>query len=250
MNIDVDAIRDRVTSRPYGWSQPTGAPAPVREAVAAYTRAVNALDDALVAYEIEIADRQTVLKQHKEAVTVALREGKKPPTAKVPSLEEIEVRNGALIAAREHFVYEAAAAAERAAREHYAQWRADVVSQLQAAAAAVAQVTVATAGAVDDWGATAQVLARLDRNWAPRTARLDGATVVHEVERWVQVSSREATQMARNAAMSADNLRHLTEDPVIVEFDPSAGQAQFTAAYLAQQHPATRAELERQAAAG
>lgn len=249
MTIDTTAIRDRVTSRAFGWSQSGGAPEPVRRAAASYRAAIADLDDALVEYEVEVMTRGSILKQHNEAVAEALRDGKLPPKAKVPSLEEIEVRHGAIIAARERFVNEAASAAERVAQQHYPQWRADVLEQLQGAAAALTQVTMAVADAAQDWGSAAQVLARLDRNWAPRTAKVDGAGVLDQLNRWLQTANVEATQMGRNVALHTDKLRQLTEEPFIVEFNPAGGLEQYSAAYLAQQAPATRADMERRAAA-
>ncbi|MDP3712569.1 MAG: hypothetical protein Q8R60_08805 [Mycobacteriales bacterium] len=247
MSIDVTAIMDRVTSRAYAWSTPTGAPAPVREAAAAYQRSVTALDDSLVEYQIEVSERRALLRQHNEAVAAALREGKLPPKAKVPSLEEIEVRHGAIIAAREGFVQEAALTAERVALEHYPQWRAEVVQQLQGAAAAVLQSAIAAAEAADDWGNTAQLLARLDRSWAPRTAQLDDTSFQRLLDTWAQHSSVEATQLRQNMAQHTDRLRQLAEDPVVSEYDPSRGGHQYTTGFLAQQSPGVREEMLRQA---
>ena len=106
--IDTYAIRDRATGRVYGWSNTAGAPEAVRQAAAAYQQAITDLDDALVEYELEVATRSSLLRQHNDAVADALRDDKMPPKAKVPSLEEIEVRHCAVIAARETFVAEAA----------------------------------------------------------------------------------------------------------------------------------------------
>lgn len=249
MSIDTTAIRDRVTSRAFGWSQPAGAPEPVRQAAAAYRDAVTDLDDALVEYDVEVSTRRSILRQHNEAVAAALRDGKLPPKAKVPSLEEIEVRHGAIIAAREKFVHEAAAAAERIAAELYPQWRADVLEQLQGAAGALSQATAAVTQTAGDWVRAAQVLARLDRSWAPRTAKLDSGSVLDQLNRWLQTANIEATQMERNVALYTDKLRQLTEDPVVVEFNPTGGLEQYSAAYLAEQSPATRDILLRQSAA-
>jgi hypothetical protein len=249
MSIDTTAIRDRVTSRSYGWSQPAGAPEPIRRAAAEYHATVNALDDALVDYEVEEGQRRTILKQHNAAVAEALRDGKKPPAAKVPSLEELEVRHGAIIAAREGFVHEAAATADRVAQQHYPQWRAEVLEQLEGAAAALAQATMATAQAASDWGSAAQILARLDRTWAPRQAKFDDASVLGQIDRWSHTANIEATQLGRNVALHTDRLRLLTQEPVIVEYDPAGGVEQYSAAYLAQQSPATREILTHRAAA-
>jgi hypothetical protein len=249
MSIDTNAIRDRVTSRTFGWTQSAGAPEPVRQAVAAYRQAVADLDDALVDYEVEEAGRRSVLREHNQAVADALRDGKKPPAAKVPSLEEIEVRHGAIIEARESFVREAEANAERVAREHYPQWRADVLEQLQGAAAALAQATAAAAQTAGDWASAAKVLARLDRSWAPRTAKFDSGSFLGLLDTWVQSATIEATQMERNVRLAADKLLQLTAEPLVVEFDPNGGLEQYSAGYLAQQSPATRDILLRQSAA-
>lgn len=249
MTIDTWKIRERVTNRSYGWSNTTGAPEPVKQAVAAYQQAVRDLDDALVDLELEEADRERILKKHNAAVDAALREGKQPPVAKVPSQEALEVKHGAILAARERFVQEAAAAAERVATAHYPQWRAEVVEQLQAAAAALTQATMVASQTAADWGSAAQVLARLDRNWAPRTAKLDSGSVLVELDRWLHAASIESTQLGQNVARHTDRLRQLTEEPVVVEYDPAAGLEQFTAAYLATQSPTTRDELLRQSAA-
>lgn len=249
MTIDTPAIRDRVTSRAFGWSQSAGAPEAVRQAAAAYQAAVADLDDALVEYDVEVSTRSSILKQHNDAVTEALRDGKLPPKAKVPSLEEIEVRHGAIIGARESFVHEAAAAAERVAREHYPQWRAEAVEQLQAAAGAVQQVMTATAQAVDDWGRTVQLIARLDRNWSPRTAKLDGASVLDQIENWKQRAGVESTDMGNTARRFADRIQQFTTAPIVDEYIPDARLEQYSAGYLAEQSPATRADMERRSAA-
>lgn len=248
MNINTNAIRERVTARAYGWSQAAGAPEPVRRAAAAYRDAVNALDDALVDYEVEEANRRSILRQHNEAVAEALRAGKKPPVAKVPSAEELEVRHGAVLAARESFVHEAAQAAERVSREVYAQWRADTVEQLQAAAAAVRQVSGAAVQAITDWATAAEVLARLDRSWATRTGKFDSASVLAQSEHWGRISSIESTQMVRAIEGQGERLAQYSVEPIVTEFDPDLGEEQYSAAYLSQQSPGVREGLQRQAA--
>lgn len=249
MSIDTYAIRDRVTSRTYGWSNTAGAPDPVKQAAAAYQQAITTLDDALVEYEIEVSQRGSILKQHNEAVAEALRDGKMPPKAKVPSIEEIEVRHGAIIAAREKFVHEAAAVAERVAAEHYPQWRAEMVEQVQGATAAIMQAAIAAAEAAADWGSAAQVLARLDRNWAPRSALLDDTSFLGLLDNWLHAASIESTQLGRNVATHTDRLRELSEDPVVSEYDPARGVQQYTDAFLAEQSPGTREDMLRQSAA-
>lgn len=248
MSIDTLAVRDRVTARTYGWSNTTGAPEAVKQAAADYQHAIRELDDALVEYELEVAQRKTALRDHNEAVSDALRAGKKPPVAKVPSLEEIEVRHGAVITARESFVQEAASRAERAAQAHYPHWRAEALEQLQAAAAALAQATAVATQTAEDWGGAAETLARLDRHWAPRAAQLDDASLLVQLDRWSRAASVESTQLGENVARQTSRLRELSEDPVVREYDPRRGTKQYTAGYLAQQAPVTGAEMRRQAA--
>lgn len=248
MTIDIAAVQERVRSRAHGWSQTVGAPAPVKKAVAAHNDALTALDDALVEYEMEVLTRRSVLKQHNEAVAEALRNGTKPPAAKVPSLEEIEVRHGAIVAARESFVHEAASNADRVAREHYGQWRASAVEQLHSAAASVTDALATAAEALADWGSAAQVLARLDRNWTPRTARLDGAGVLDALEQWSRNSSIGTTDMANNCRTYTARVQEFTAAPIVAEYDPAGGAEQYSQAYLDEQSPGTRQVLQQLAA--
>lgn len=248
--IDPSVIRERLSRRAYGWSNTAGAPEPVREAAAAYAAAVNAMDDAIVDYELEEASRHSAIRKHNQAVTEALRAGKLPPSAKgVPSLEELEVKHAAILAAREQFVREAADTAERIAAQHYAAWRSTVLEQLQAKAAALTEATAAATQAAGDWGSAAQMLARLDRSWAPRTAQLDDASFLGLMDRWLHLASVESTQLPQNLARQTNTLRQLTEDPVVTEYDAARGRHQYTAGFLAQQSPGVREEMLRQAAA-
>jgi hypothetical protein len=248
-SIDVNAIRERVAGRAYAWTRLTGAPGPVIAAAAAHTQAVAALDDALVAFEVEVTKRRTALKAHNEAVTAALREGKNPPAAKVPSLEEIEVRHGAILAAHETFVHEAASYADRTAREHYPAWRAAAVQSLQEAADRAAAALTGAADAVAAWASLRGLVGGLDRTFAPRAATMDDANAVRLVEAWEYNASVAATDIASIVNRKAMRLRELTDEPVVVEWTPEGGPEQYSRAYLAQQSPSTRAQLLERAAA-
>jgi hypothetical protein len=247
--IDITRIQDRVMQRRFQWQDTPAAPEPVREAGARYEAAKLALDDALVDYEVESGKRAAKLREHNAAVSEALRAGKMPPPPKVPSQEDIDVRHGAIIAARETFVHEAAEVANRIAREHFADWRAACIARLEEQAQACDAALAAAVEAVESWHSARGALGVVHRTFAGRTDQLDDTSVMVAVENWERTAGIQATQLAGDLRRCAGTLRELSAAPAVVEWDATAGPVQYTARYLAEQGPSTQQDMQERAAA-